>query len=126
MAKQKNNSKPADLGSYVWRGGQRISLEKVEDRFTLMPPNAEQLAKLRNAPGIREIVPVTNQVYKVETSLTDRDSAMEMVRSPVFNAVAHHAYRPAGTEGTIYYLTDQIIVSFDSKVKPEQIDTVLE
>ena len=105
-------SNPEDLGSYVWRGGEKIQLEKAEDRFTVMPAGPRQLDALRNAPGVQEVQPVTNQVFKVRTTATGRDAAMATLRSPAFNAVAHHAYRPEGSEGTTYYLTDRIIVSF--------------
>jgi subtilisin family serine protease len=122
----KTNSHPADHGSYVWRGGHKIQLEKEDDRFTVVPSSSEQLARLRNAPGVRDIKPVTNQVFKVETTTNERDATMAALRSEAFNAVVHHAYRPAKTQGTVYYLTDKIIVHFDPKATPAQIDKLLE
>jgi subtilisin family serine protease len=126
MPKKKATPKLDDSGSYVWRGGQKIALEKEDDRFTILPSSAEHLARLRNAPGVRDIKPVTNQVFKVETTATERDAAMEAVRSEAFAAVAHHAYRPKGSDGTVFYLTDKIIASFDPKASATQIEKLLE
>ena len=126
MPKQKTTPKLDNSGSYVWRGGQKIELEKEDDRFTILPSSAEQLTRLRNAPGVRDIKPVTNQVFKVETTATERDAAMEAVRSEAFDAIAHHAYRPKGSDGTVFYLTDKIIASFDPKASATQIEKLLE
>lgn len=124
MTERPTNSE--DLGGYVWRGGARIQLEKAEDRFTVIPSGPRQLDELRNAPGIREVRPVTNQVFKVKTSATERDAAMEAVRSPAFDAVAHHAYRPKESEGTTFYLTDRIIAGFDPAADDARIEALLE
>lgn len=125
MAKKQPKSKPTDIGSYVWRGGQKIELEKEDDRFTVIPSNPEHLERLRKAPGVRAVKPVTNQVFKVETTATERDPAMTTLRSEAYSAIAHHAYRPKDAEGTVYYLTDTIIVRFDSKATSKQIDKLL-
>ncbi|WP_136419094.1 S8 family serine peptidase [Herbaspirillum sp. ST 5-3] len=120
------SSHTADLGSYVWRGGKKIELEKETDRFTVIPSSPQQLEKLRTAPGVHEINPLTNEVFKVETTMTERDSAMDAVRSEAFKSIAHHAYRPKDSEGTVYYLTDRIIVSFAANATHEQVDKLLE
>ena len=125
MPKKKSSPKPADHGSYVWRGGQKIQLEKEDDRFTVIPSSSEQLARLRSAPGVRDVKPVTNQVFKVETTMNERDGAMAALRSEAYSAIVHHAYRPANTEGTVFYLTDKIILRFDPKATPAQIDRLL-
>jgi hypothetical protein len=80
MAKQKV-SKTKDYGSYLWRGGKKIELEKESDRFTVMPSSREQLERLRDMSGVRNIKAVTNQVLKVETVATERDSTMSALRS---------------------------------------------
>lgn len=124
MTERSTNSE--DLGSYVWRGGDKVRLEKAEDRFTVIPSGPRQLHELRNAPGIREVQPVTNQVFKVKTSATERDAAMEAVRSPAFAAVAHHTYHPKDSEDTTFYLTDRIIASFDPTAGDARIEALLE
>jgi len=119
------NPNTEDFGRYVWRGGRKIELEKEDDRFTVLPASPEQLERIRNVPGVRDLKPVTNQVFKVETTTTERDATMAMLRSEVFRTVAHHAYRPKDAEGTIFYITDKIIVSFKPEASAEEIDKLL-
>lgn len=126
MAKKQPTPKPTDIGSYLWRGGQKIEVQKEDDRFTVLPSGPEHLERLRQAPGVRVIKPVTNQVFKVETTATERDTAMSSLRSDAYKAIVHHAYRPKDGEGTVYYLTDTIILSFDAKTTSKQIEKLLE
>jgi len=84
------------------------------------------LNSIQNITGVRNIVPVTNQVYKVETTSTERDAAMSTLRSNAYNVITHHAYRPKDTEGTIYYLTDRILVGFKPNTTTEQIEKILQ
>ena len=125
MTERPTTYEPENLGGYVWRGGNKIWLEKADDRFTVIPSGPRQLDALRNAPGVQEIQPVTNQVFKVKTTATERDAAMEAVRSAAFDAVAHHAYHPQDSEGTTFYLTDKIIASFDPTADIAQMETLL-
>ena len=118
--------KAKDVGHYVWRGGHKIELEKQGDRFTVQPSSPEQLERVRSAPGVRAIKPVTNEVFKIETTATERDAAMAALRSEAFNAVVHHAYKPKDSEGSVYYLTDRIVVSFAPKASTAQINKLLE
>ncbi|HEX8141073.1 MAG TPA: S8 family serine peptidase [Pyrinomonadaceae bacterium] len=113
-------------GQYLWRGGHKIEVEKVVDRFTVIPATPVQLESLRNAPGVRNVTAITNQVYKVETTKTERDASMSALRSEVYNVIAHHAYQPKDSEGTVFYLTDKIIVHFKSSASVPQIEKLLE
>lgn len=113
-------------GLFVWRGGQKIELEKEINRFTVIPSNKDHLNRLRKEPGVRAIKAVTNQIFKIETTAVERDNVMAVLRSDAFGAVVHHAYRPKGSDGTIFYLTDKIIVSFTTEASPAQINQLLE
>jgi subtilisin family serine protease len=124
--KQSPTTLDRNVNNYMWRGGQKIELEKEGDRFTILPSSPEQLEQARHAPGVRDIKPITNQVFKVETTVTERDTAMAALRSDAFKTIAHHAYYPKNSEGTVFYLTDQVIVRFDSKITDAQIDAILE
>ncbi|MEZ4714692.1 MAG: hypothetical protein R2851_01150 [Caldilineaceae bacterium] len=86
-------------GTYVWRGGRKIPLEKVADRFTIMPRNRTQLKRIQAIANGDAIKPVTNQVYKIETTVTRRDGLMDHLRSPAYQGIVHHAYKPSGTDG---------------------------
>jgi subtilisin family serine protease len=114
------------IGSYIWRGGVQIPLEKASDRFTVMPESDAQLDRIKSLPEVREVEPVTRDVYKVETSSTERDAAMRTVRSSEINGIAHHAYRPASSDGTIYYLTDRIAAKFKDEATSDQIEALLD
>jgi subtilisin family serine protease len=114
-----------DDESVLWRGGERIAVEKQEDRFTVLAQTAAQVEALRKVAGVQAIKRVNRQVYKVETTQTERDGVMAAMRSGAFGAVAHHAYKPVGSEGTVYYLTNKIIVTFDKKVTTAQIEALL-
>ena len=112
-------------GSYTWRGGRKIFLEKMEDRFTVMPDDSSQLDLIRSVAEARTAEPVTNQVFRIETSATQRDGMMERLRSTPFRAVVHHAYKPIDSDGTIFYLTDRILVRFKRQAKSAAIDAIL-
>src|SRR5215211_5989041 len=91
-----------------------------------MPESEAQLDRIRSLPEVREVVPVTGDVYKVETSSTERDAAMRTIRSSEINGIAHHAYRPASSDGTIYYITDRIVAKFTDNAKTDDITRLLE
>lgn len=120
------NSDNGGNGSTLQRGGRRIDVEKVDDRFTVMPSGPAAVERLRAAPGITGVTPIVRGVYRVQTSSTERDAAMSAVRSEGIGAIAHHAYRPKDSEGTVFYLTDKIIVQFKPEAPIAEIDGVLE
>ncbi len=115
-----------DLSRYIWRGGQKIEIEKENDRFTVMVSDPKLAEVLRQIPGIHEVQPVTAQIFKIKTTATNLGNVMERLRSDAYSAIAHHAYRPKDSEGTIYYLTDKIIVQFASGVSSAEINALFE
>ncbi|HEY8464434.1 MAG TPA: S8 family serine peptidase [Bacillota bacterium] len=106
---------PKDYGSYLWRGGEAIAVEKEAERFTLIPAYREKLERVSRLPGVQRVKPLNQQIYRVEINAMERDSAMALLRSAPFNGIVHHAYHPKGESDTVYYLTDKIIV----KLLPE-------
>lgn len=124
MPKHKDTA-TADDESVLWRGGRGIPVEKQEDRFTVIAPTTEQIQQLRQVRGVQHIKRVSRHVWKVETTQTERDSVMVAMRSDAFRAVAHHAYKPVGAEGTVYYLTDKIVVTLTKKATTAQIEAML-
>jgi subtilisin family serine protease len=115
-----------DYGGYFWRGGAKIELEKEENRFTVIPDNRIAWERADNLPGVRRIKPVSRGVFKVETTDAERDIIMDVLRNKPFNAIVHHAYRPKGETGTVYYLTDKITVKFQPECPLEQQEALLE
>jgi subtilisin family serine protease len=121
-----NSPNSGGLGLYVWRGGKKIELEKENNRFTVIPSHPNDFEKILKVPGIRDLKPVTDKVFKVETTLNERDTTMDLLRSQALNVITHHAYHPKNTEGTVFYLTDKIIVEFKSNASIGQIEGLLD
>jgi len=113
------------LGNYIWRGGQQIELEKEEEFFTAIVRDEKDLERVRSLPGVKEVQPVQNRIYKVQVARDQRDGAMERFRSEEVEGICHHAYRPKGDPGTRYYLTDQIVVKFKPDVSRAAIESIL-
>lgn len=117
-------SETTNSGNYLWRGSQRIELEKEEEFFTAIVRDEAELERVRSLPGVIEVKPVQNRIFKVHVSRDQRDLAMDRFRSEELRGVSHHAYRPMGATNTRYYLTDQIVVKFSSDVTGEVIKAI--
>lgn len=115
-----------DVGKYFWRGGKKIELEKEEEFFTAIVKDEDELKRVRLLPGVKEVKPVQNRVFKVNVSRKDRDQAMTRFRSTDEGGICHHAYRPKGASNTRYYLTEQLVAKFKSDVSQERIKVILE
>ena len=118
-------AKSTKYGSYFWRGGHKIELEKEEDVFTAIVKNGEELKGVRSLEGVEEVTPVQNRIVKVQVAPGQRDRAMKRLRSKEMDGIAHHAYRPKGASNTRYYLTEQIVVRFKPNVSKKIIESVL-
>ncbi len=115
-----------NVGNYVWRGRKKIDLVKEEDRFTVISPDPHMIEKLSVLNGVHELSQLTPNIYKIKTSSTEREQLMSIMRSQDTNLVVHHAYRPKGSDGTIYYLTNQINLSFKAGTPETKIEQLLE
>lgn len=118
-------AKNARLGKYFWRGGQRIDLEKEDEFFTAIVRDGAEEERVRSLPGVSEVKPVQNRIFRIHVSKDQRDAAMDRFRSKEMGGVCHHAYRPKGATNTRYYLTDQIVVKFSPNVSRERIESIL-
>lgn len=119
--KPKPTPKRKDLGSYLWRGGKRIDIEKEEDVFTAKVESEAELNSLCSLPGVKEVRPLQAKQYRVYVEKGRRDKAMADYRSKDISGIAHHAYRPQDAANTRYYLTDQIVVKFRPEASKESI-----
>ena len=117
--------KNSKSGSYLWRGGRKIELEKEEKVFTAIVKNADELNRVSSLDGVEEVKPVKNRIFKVYVAPEQRDAVMDRLRSKDMENVAHHAYRPKGDVNTRYYLTDQIVVCFKPNVTRKTIESIL-
>lgn len=114
-----------NLGSYFWRGGKRINVDKEEEVFTVLVNNEAELHQVESLPEVKEVNPVQNRVFKVSVLKDKRDSVMDHIRSQKLKGVCHHAYKPEGASNTRYYLTDRILVKFKPGISPGEIEVVL-
>lgn len=123
---RRNSSNQQQIGDFLMRGGERIELEHESDRFTAMPADTHQLERLRSVPGVHAVEPVTREVYRVLTTMNERDGAMNTLRSNAFDTIVHHAYRPKDGEGTVFYITDRIILRMTKSATDAEVDALLE
>jgi subtilisin family serine protease len=115
----------SELGSYLWRGGKRVELEREEEVFTAIVDNQAELDRIRSLPGVSTVEPVRSGVFKVQVDAKQRDSAMEHYRSEECDGICHHAYRPVGNATTRYYVTDNILAKFATDAPVERIEEIL-
>lgn len=113
------------LGSFFWRGGKKINVEKEEEVFTVLANSEAELERVQSLTGVKEINPIQNRVFKVSVLKDKRDSVMKHIRSKKLKGVCHHAYKPEGASNTRYYLTDRIMVRFKSGVSDQEIEAIL-
>jgi len=118
-----NGSKTA--GNYLWRQGKKIPLEKQAGVFTVVVAKEGDLERVRAHPGVMDVQPVGNRVYRVRVDPAQRDAAMEGFRSGMSAGVCHHAYAPEGATGTVYYLTKEITVKFRPGSSQQRVEAIL-
>jgi len=113
-------------GSYLWRGGRQIYVERETAMFTVMIESASALERIQDFPEVKAVTPLSNRIFKVETYTDICDRLMERWRASDIGGICHHAYRLSGRTGTRYYLTDRINIKFEPKIKDAQVDDILQ
>jgi subtilisin family serine protease len=111
--------------TYLWRGGEKIQVERVKDRFTIIPANGEVLERVRRLPGVERVKLLHHQVYQVRILPAERDTAMGLLRAVASNLTVHYSYHPKGDAVTHYYLTDKVVVRFAPECSIGQINNLL-
>jgi subtilisin family serine protease len=114
-----------DSKTFFWRGGERIELEKEKDVFTTIIKDEAELEQVQALPGVSEVKPVQDGIFKVQVDPDQRDATMALLRSANIGLVAHHAYRPVDSDNTRYYLTERITVKFKPGVEPQVVEKIL-
>lgn len=111
---------------YLYRGGERIALEKESEVFTTILPDAQSVQAVMQHEPVEMVKHVFENVYKVQTMEGARDVVMQDLRADERNlTVSHHAYHPVGDEATVYYLTDMLMVAFQPGVTNTTIEAIL-
>lgn len=113
--------------NYLYRGGERIELEKEPEYFTAIMPDPAMVRNMERVAPVEEVKHVFYNVYKVRTPESDRDDIMQRFRTDSRTpGVCHHAYNPVGDKSTRYYITDQLVVAFKPGTSNTRIEDVLE
>lgn len=112
-------------GARLLTGGFETEVEALDDRITVAVSTPRDLEHLRTAARSRPVRRIARGLFLVETSSIERDGMLDAIRTGPHPLVAHHAYRPKGQDGTVYYLTDRIVVRFKRKAKLEDMEAVL-
>ncbi len=113
--------------NYLYRGGEKILIEKEPEFFTTILPSERALHDLEKIEPIEEVQQVFYNVYKVRTAEGNLDDVMRHLRTDArVPGVCHHAYHPVGDESTRYYITEHLIVAFQSGTSHTAIEKILE
>jgi len=105
------------------RGKHKIRLEKASTVFTALAPTRAERQRLEQTKWVSRVKRVAGHVFKANVSAQHLDEAMARFRS-VPHTVCHHAYKPAGSSATRYYLSDQIIARFTEGATPSIVQSI--
>lgn len=117
-----------NAGTLLQRGGEELVIEKVDDRFTVKPVSPEvlpQVTQTIDMPDLqvaKTIAPAQSTEVIVDPS--QRDQAMQAVRSLEEVEYASHVYQFKDAPGTLIYLTDQVTIQFAPQISPEMIAAI--
>ncbi|MFN2169583.1 MAG: S8 family serine peptidase, partial [Anaerolineae bacterium] len=113
------------------RGGHTIEVDKTEDAFTALVPDAQAVERLQADEDVESVQPLEGDVFRVtvktpedRSSVEQRDELMARLRSaPAM--VVHHEYRASQQPESVYQITDEIIVKFGPEVDDARIAAIL-
>ncbi len=114
-----------DLGNYLYRGGKRIAIVELPDRFTVRLKRGvakDKVADGYHATHRSELRRQNLDEYAVDAE--ERDAVMERVRRGSEVEFASHVYAPADEPHAKLYLTDQITVQFKLEVSDDEIEQI--
>lgn len=116
-----------DVGSYIWRGGEKIYLHKDDKRFTAQMKGRARPGVLGAETGCEHVDTFTGpnlEEFKVEDP-EDLDFAMEKMRDREDVAFASHVYTLADDPGSEMYLTDEVTIQFKPDTSDSQIEEIV-
>ncbi len=112
-----------EIGKYFWRGGQRIDLVEVPDRFTVRMKRGVPVQKITSSYTARHRRRLLRQdLEEFSVDSNERDAVMARVRRGEEAQFASHVYARPEEPETKLYLTDEITVQF----RPEASDGEIE
>ncbi|NES96889.1 MAG: S8 family serine peptidase [Desertifilum sp. SIO1I2] len=113
-----------NIGLVLQRGGDELILEKVRDRFTVVPqPNAAP-SWTSQIPAIRQQnlphIPSATRAGSLQEFIVapeQLEDSMQAARQADAVAFASHVYHLQDDPGALVYLTDQLTIQFASDVE---------
>lgn len=119
------NGNEGSPGAYILRGGEKLGVNKVPDRFTVRlrrgvrPEEIEGSYRADYRGSLRR---QDLEVFAVDA--TERDATMDSVRRGNEVEFASHVYAIEGDPISRLYLTDEITVQFKPEVSDDKIESL--
>src|SRR5262245_6753508 len=119
------NQDQQEIGAYLWRGGEKLNINKVPDLFTarlkrgVSPSSVERAT---NTEHRREITRQNLNIFSVESTM--RDAVMDQMRRSDDVEFASHVYNLEADPSSQIYLTDEITVQFKPDVSDGEIESL--
>lgn len=113
------------MGTYLWRGGEKLTIIKVPDRFTArlkrrMDPTG--VAATYHAEHRRRLTRQNLEEFAVDAG--ECDATMARMRREEKVAFVSHVYSFEGDPSARFYLTDEITVQFEPHISDEEIESL--
>ncbi|RMD96523.1 MAG: peptidase S8 [Calditrichaeota bacterium] len=119
MASKKDSS----IGSYLYRGGQKLNLAKIPDRFAARLKQRTSPATVAEAYHCQQSRTLERQALtEFSVDAAERDQVMDRIRRGEEVDFASHVYAFENDPASRVYLTDEITVKFKSDVSDEEIE----
>jgi subtilisin family serine protease len=111
------------LGTYLWRGGEKLKIAKVADRFTARLKRRVSLVEVATSYHLAHRNSLTRQnIEEFAVDASERDATMDRVRQGDEVEFASHVYAFELDPTSRLYLTDEITVQFKHEVSDEEIE----
>lgn len=112
--------------SFLLRGGDAIALQKDPIWITITGEHSQLDRAIQELDIAREVRFIQSNTLKVALPASQRDEIMDALRQDEqTNVVVHHAYSPVQDDATRFYLTDQLIITFNTAASNTAIAELL-
>lgn len=113
-------------GLTLQRGGEELTLEKLDDRFTVTATTKDQVPQLATQVAAQVSPKRLPKMSEFVVQPGDRDAAMKALRQSDRVQYASHVYSFKDDPASRVYLTNRITVQFAATLKPENIAAIIQ
>lgn len=111
---------------YLWRGGKKLSLNKVEDSFTVRMRRGVKPSKVATSYRTSHRGTIFRQnLEEFTVDKSERDSTMARVREGKEVEFASHVYSFESEPNSNIFLTDEITVQFKPQVSDAEVERLV-